>query len=213
MLYEMLTGDLPRGAWEPPGKLNSGASVRLDQVVTRAIADLDAVINELADFQPALDDYKKRGVTRYWTENEQQIQKLRLDDLFEKVRTRTAVAFARDDPRVKEAQQRLAALAGAHKAMQLPELSNGNCVSPEFRANNPAAGCYIDGEVIPGVLTGPAAARTASRGVRANRAPPSVRTKAASSSKAASATQSSTRPRARSFSEAGVWRPSCGLCI
>ena len=147
----MLTGDLPRGAWEPPGKLTSGASVRLDEVVTRAIADLDAVINELADFQPALDDYKKRGVTRYWTENEQQIQKLRLDDLSEKVRTRTAVAFARDDPRVKEAQQRLAALAGAHKAMQLPELSNGNCVSPEFRANNPAAGCFIDGEVIPGV--------------------------------------------------------------
>ncbi|MES2706590.1 MAG: protein kinase, partial [Verrucomicrobiota bacterium] len=36
MLYEMLTGDLPRGAWAPPSQ-RSAADARLDEVVTRAM--------------------------------------------------------------------------------------------------------------------------------------------------------------------------------
>ncbi|MES2467860.1 MAG: serine/threonine-protein kinase [Verrucomicrobiota bacterium] len=36
MLYEMLTGDLPRGAWEMPSVLAS-ADARLDEVITRAM--------------------------------------------------------------------------------------------------------------------------------------------------------------------------------
>ena len=37
MFYEMLTGDIPRGAWEPPSKVTPAASVGLDEVVTRAM--------------------------------------------------------------------------------------------------------------------------------------------------------------------------------
>lgn len=36
MLYEMLTGDLPRGAWTPPSQ-RTAAPARLDEVVTRAM--------------------------------------------------------------------------------------------------------------------------------------------------------------------------------
>ena len=37
MFYEMLTGDLPRGAWEPPSVRTSAAGTGLDEVVRRAM--------------------------------------------------------------------------------------------------------------------------------------------------------------------------------
>lgn len=37
MFYEMLTGDLPRGAWQPPSQRVPAADARMDEVVTRAM--------------------------------------------------------------------------------------------------------------------------------------------------------------------------------
>jgi len=37
MLYEMLTGKIPRGAWRPPSKVNPHIDARFDEIVTRAM--------------------------------------------------------------------------------------------------------------------------------------------------------------------------------
>lgn len=39
LLYEMLTGDLPRGVFQPPSRKRAGADARLDQVVQRALQE------------------------------------------------------------------------------------------------------------------------------------------------------------------------------
>lgn len=37
LLYQMLTGKIPRGVWDPPSKLVSGLDIRFDQVIERAL--------------------------------------------------------------------------------------------------------------------------------------------------------------------------------
>lgn len=39
LLYEMLTGDLPRGVFQPPSRKRAGTDARLDQVVQRALQE------------------------------------------------------------------------------------------------------------------------------------------------------------------------------
>ncbi|MBL9178116.1 MAG: serine/threonine protein kinase, partial [Verrucomicrobiaceae bacterium] len=38
MLYQMLTGQIPRGAWQPAGVVAPGTDVRFDQIIVKAIA-------------------------------------------------------------------------------------------------------------------------------------------------------------------------------
>ncbi len=56
MFYEMLTGDLPRGAWELPSRRSPAASTRLDEVVTRAMqSEPDKRYQQASDVKQAVE--------------------------------------------------------------------------------------------------------------------------------------------------------------
>ncbi len=118
----------------------------------RAIADMNALIDELADAQVALERGRQIGITRFWSGEEQQQFESRLKHFAEAVQSRTAAGFAADDSRVKEAQQRLALLQQALIAMKLPDIAPENCVSREFRAGSALNTYFPEGEdLIPGL--------------------------------------------------------------
>jgi hypothetical protein len=99
----------------------------------RAIADLNALINELADAQAGVEHERKDGFTRFWTGEEQQKLESKLKHLTDAMQPRINAGFAADDPLVKEAQQRYALLGKAFEEMKLPDVAPETCVSPEFR--------------------------------------------------------------------------------
>ncbi len=99
----------------------------------RAIADLNALINELADAQAGVEHERKDGFTRFWTGEEQEKLESKLKHLTDAMQPRINAGFAADDPLVKEAQQRYAWLGKAFEEMKLPDVAPETCVSPEFR--------------------------------------------------------------------------------
>jgi serine/threonine protein kinase len=55
MLYEMLTGKVPRGSWRPPSMMNSHIDSRFDALVTRAMeADRDSRFQNISEISSAL---------------------------------------------------------------------------------------------------------------------------------------------------------------
>lgn len=56
MMYQMLTGALPRGAWQPPSMLRAGVDPRLDPVVIRALMpDRQHRFQSIGDLRRALE--------------------------------------------------------------------------------------------------------------------------------------------------------------
>lgn len=56
MMYQMLTGTLPRGSWQPPSSLCPGLNARLDGVIVRALMpDRQQRFQSLGDMRRAID--------------------------------------------------------------------------------------------------------------------------------------------------------------